>query len=60
MGDAKFLDREQLLDFVKDQVITLDTALQGIKEYGDKQNLKDWFEGRRDSCVIFLRAAGVM
>jgi hypothetical protein len=42
-------------DFLNEQHKLCVGALDAIKTYGDSRGLKEWFEGRRDMCVIALQ-----
>jgi len=49
------MNEETLRKFVAEQWEMCRTALEAIAERGDTHGLKDWFEGRRDMCVIILQ-----
>jgi hypothetical protein len=48
------MNEEMLRKYLGDQYEMCKTALEALKQYGDSRGLKEWFEGRRDMCIIIL------
>ena len=47
-------------EFLMEQHKMCLTALSAFELYGDRNNLRDWFEGRRDMCLVALQKLDLM